>query len=97
MSDKYSYDSAVAREAEANLAATMSALENNLAELGGFVAGVTANWEGDEQELYRGVQNQWDNAAAQIAGILAQVKTSLGQTTESVETMRGRVRGALQA
>jgi WXG100 family type VII secretion target len=93
----YSYDSAVARESEGGLGGTIASLEGNLAELGGFVASVTANWEGDEQGIYRGVQNQWDNAATEIKSILAQVKSALGQTTESVDTMRGRVRNTLQA
>ncbi|MFI0352912.1 WXG100 family type VII secretion target [Actinomadura sp. 9N407] len=97
MGEIYSYDSGVARDSEGGLAATIAALEGNLAELGGFVASVSANWEGDEQGIYRNVQNQWDNGANQIREILAQVKTALGQTTESVDTMRGRVRTTLQA
>ncbi|WP_168582778.1 WXG100 family type VII secretion target [Gephyromycinifex aptenodytis] len=91
-----SYDSAIARDAEAGLAATASALEANLAELGAFVSQVCANWDGDEQVLYRGIQTQWDTAAAEVNAILLQIKTGLGRNTVSVDEMRARVRSALQ-
>ena len=97
MSDVYSYDSAVAQNAEGGLQGTISALEASLADLGGFVNSVTANWEGDEQGIYKGIQTQWDGAASQVQSILNQVKGALGETTSSVGTMRGQVRSALQA
>jgi ESAT-6 family protein len=97
MSDMYSYDSAVARDAEGGLAATAASLQAQLADLGGFVNAACANWEGDEQALYRGIQTRWDNAAAQVRDILNQITAALGQTTESVDTMRSRVRQTLQA
>ena len=96
MTDVYSYDSAVAGDAEGGLAGTIASLEGHLQDLGGFVNSVCANWEGDEQAIYRGVQTQWDNAAGQVGDILKRIKTTLGLTTESVETMRGRVRQTLQ-
>jgi 6 kDa early secretory antigenic target len=92
----YSYDSAVARDAEGGLSGTIAALQGSLDELGGFVNGVCANWEGDEQALYRGIQTKWDGAAAQVRDILDQIRATLGQTTESVETMRARVSQSLQ-
>ena len=56
-----------------------------------FVIGLS-----DEQAIYRGIQSRWDNAAAQVRDILDQIRTTLGQTTESVETMRARVSQSLQ-
>ncbi len=97
MSDVYSYDSAVARDAEGGLAGTISSLEASLGDLTGFVNRVTANWEGDEQVIYKGIQTKWDGAADQIRQILAQIKVSLGQTTESVDSMRGKVQQTLQS
>ena len=96
MTDMYSYDSAVASDAEGGLSGTIASLQGNLDELGGFVNSVSANWEGDEQATYRGIQTQWDNAAGQVRDILNQIKATLGQTTESVDTMRARVRQSLQ-
>jgi 6 kDa early secretory antigenic target len=96
MTDVYSYDSAVARDAEGGLSGTIASLQGNLDELGGFVNGVCANWEGDEQAIYRGIQSRWDSAAAQVRDILGQIRITLGQTTESVDTMRARVGQTLQ-
>jgi uncharacterized protein YukE len=93
----YSYDSAVARDAEAGLGATVSALEVSLGDLSGFVGRVCANWEGDEQVIYLGIQTRWDQAAGEVREILAQIKAALGETTESVDMMRGRVQQILQS
>jgi 6 kDa early secretory antigenic target len=96
MTDVYSYDSAVARDAEGGLSGTIASLQGHLDELGGFVNSVCANWEGDEQATYRGIQARWDGAAGQVRDILGQIRAALGQTTESVETMRARVSQSLQ-
>jgi 6 kDa early secretory antigenic target len=96
MSNVYSYDSAVARDAEGGLSGTIASLQGSLDELGGFVNSVCANWEGDEQAIYRGIQSRWDGAAGQVREILEQIRVTLGQTTESVETMRARVSQSLQ-
>jgi len=96
MTDVYSYDSAVAHDAEGGLSGTIAALQGRLDELGGFVNSVCASWEGDEQAIYRGAQTRWDNAATQVRDILHQIKATLGETTESVDTMRARVRQSLQ-
>jgi WXG100 family type VII secretion target len=92
----YSYDSAVARDSEGGLAATAASIEAHLDDLGGFVNAVSANWEGDEQLVYRGIQTRWDTAATQVREIVNQIRLALGQTTESVEDMRARVRATLE-
>jgi uncharacterized protein YukE len=61
-----------------------------------FVARVKANWEGDEMEIYNGIQQQWNTAADTVKQILDSVKQALGQTTSSVQEVRGQVRGSLQ-
>ena len=66
MTDVYSYDSAVARDAEGGLSGTIASLQGHLDELGGFVNSVCANWEGDEQVIYHGIQSKWDGAAGQV-------------------------------
>ncbi|MGL4177391.1 MAG: WXG100 family type VII secretion target [Dermatophilaceae bacterium] len=92
----YSYDSGVARDAEASLGSTAASLEATLADLSGFVNRVCANWEGDEQVVYRGIQLKWDAAAEEVRGILTQIKAGLGENTASVDSMRSRVRSTLQ-
>lgn len=96
MSDVYSYDSAVANNAEDGLGGTVQALEASLADLGGFVSQVTANWTGDEQVAYGGVQQKWDGASDEVKAILARIKVALGETTQSVDAMRGKVMSTLQ-
>lgn len=96
MSDIVSYDSAVAQDAESGLASTSTSLEATLADLSAYVNKVCANWEGDEQVVYKGIQTKWDTAANEIHTILNQIKAGLSTNTASVDTMRAQVRGALQ-
>ncbi len=68
-----------------------------MSDLGGFVASVKSSWDGDEQELYAGVQGKWDCAAGTVQEILSAVSKSLSATTSGVKDMRGQVRTALSA
>ena len=97
MSDVFSYDEAVAGTAHGDIVSVANGVQASLDELTGFVNRVKANWEGDEMELYDGVQLQWNNAADTVRQILNSVREALGQTTSSVQEMRGQVRGALQS
>lgn len=92
----FSYDESVGSSATDDIGAVANGIEASLNDLGNFVARVKSNWQGDEQEIYAGIQTQWDNAAATVKEILTSVKGALGQTTSSVQEMRGQVRGALQ-
>jgi WXG100 family type VII secretion target len=96
MSDVFSYDEAVADSAHADLQGVISGLQASLDDLSGFVSRVKANWDGDEMDLYGGVQAKWDSSAATVKQILDSVHQALGSTTGSVKDMRGQVRGALQ-
>lgn len=95
-SDIFSYDEATAGTAEGDLGRVAGGLQASLDDLTGFVNGVRANWEGDEMDVYDGIQQRWNTAAATVSGILRSVQGALGQTTSSVHEMRGQVRGALQ-
>jgi len=95
MGDVFSYDEAVADSAHGDLQSVMSGLQASLDDLSGFVSRVKSNWEGDEMDLYGGVQSKWDSSADTVRQILASVHQALGSTTSSVKDMRGQVRGAL--
>lgn len=97
MGDVFSYDEAVAGTAQGDIASVANGVQASLDELTGFVNRVKANWEGDEMELYDGIQLQWNTSADTVRQILNSVREALGQTTSSVQEMRGQVRGALQA
>jgi uncharacterized protein YukE len=96
MGDIFSYDEAVADTAHGDLASVMSGLQASLDDLSGFVSRVKSQWDGDEMELYSGIQAKWDSSAATVKQILDSVHSALGSTTGSVKDMRGQVRSALQ-
>lgn len=93
----FGYDEAVADAAHGDLNGVISGLQASLDDLSGFVARVKSSWEGDEQEIYGGIQAKWDNAADTVRQILASVHQALGSTTGSVKDMRGQVRSTLQS
>jgi uncharacterized protein YukE len=97
MADVFSYDEATAETAHGDLASVARGVQASLDDLTGFVNRVKANWDGDEMDIYTGIQSQWDGAAATVKQILDSVQGALGGTTGSVKDMRGQVRGALQA
>jgi WXG100 family type VII secretion target len=96
MSDVFSYDESTAGTAHGDISSVAQGLQASLDDLTGFVNRVKANWEGDEMEVYDGVQLKWNNASDTVKQILNSVTQALGQTTSSVQEMRGQVRGALQ-
>jgi len=97
MTGVYSYDEAVADSAHGDLAGVISGLQAHLEDLSGFVSRVKSNWEGDEQDVYTGIQTKWDSAADTVRQILNSVHQALGSNTGSVKDMRGQVRSALQS
>lgn len=96
MADVFSYDEATAGTAHGDIASVAQGIQASLADLTGFVNRVKSNWEGDEMELYDGIQVKWNNAADTVKQILDSVTQALGTTTSSVQEMRGQVRGAIQ-
>ena len=96
MSSVFSYDESVAGSAHGDIASVASGLQASLDDLSNFVARVRSNWSGDEMEQYNQIQTQWNNASDAVKQILNSVTQALGQTTSSVQEMRGQVRNALQ-
>lgn len=96
MGDVFSYDESTAGTATGDIGSVANGIQSSLDDLTNFVSRVKSNWDGDEMELYNGIQLQWDSAAGTVKEILDSVKAALGQTTSSVQDMRGQVRGALQ-
>lgn len=90
-----SYNEATAESAHGDIGSVISGLEATLADLGGFVKAVKSQWDGDEMEAYGQIQQKWDSNSDNVKSILAAVHGALGENTQSVRTMRGRVTGAL--
>jgi len=96
MSGVFSYDESTAGSAHGDIVSVTAGVQASLDDLTNFVNRVRSNWEGDEMEVYNGIQQQWNTAADTVKQILDSVGGALGQTTSSVQEMRGQVRGALQ-
>jgi uncharacterized protein YukE len=72
--DIFSYDESVAGASHGDIGTVATGLQSSLDDLGGFVNRVRTNWEGDEMELYDGIQRRWDTAAATVSDILRAVQ-----------------------
>ena len=96
MNDTFGYDEAVADTAHADLQGVISGTQASLDDLSGYVARVKSSWDGDEMDLYGGIQAKWDSAAATVTQILTSVHQALGTTTSSVKDMRGQIRTSMQ-
>lgn len=94
--DVFAYDESIADTSSGDVQGVISGIESSLADLGGFVAAAKSAWEGDEQEQYTAIQQQWDGSAATVQEILTAIHGGLGATTEGVKTMRSQVTSALQ-
>jgi WXG100 family type VII secretion target len=94
--DIVSYDESVAGSAHGDIGTVAQGVQSSLDDLTGFVNRVRSNWEGDEMDIYDGIQRRWDTAATTVSDILRSVQSALGETTSSVQEMRGGVRGILQ-
>lgn len=92
----FAYNQGTAASSYDDLGVVMSGVDASLTDLGGYIAAAKAHWEGDEMDVYAGIQSSWDIAAAAARDILGSVRTALGTTTESVISMRRQVTSALQ-
>ncbi len=92
----FSYDESTAGTTHADIGAVANGVQASLDDLTNFVNRVRSDWQGDEMEIYNGIQQQWTTSANTVKEILDSVRQALGQTTSSVQDMRGQVRGALQ-
>lgn len=92
-----SYDEAQADTSSSGLKNTIAECEGSMSDLTGFVHRACANWTGDEQEIYKGVQAEWDKSQNVIQDILVSIQKGLDANTVQVKDMRGKVRSALKA
>lgn len=95
MSGVYAYDGSVAENVSSDLNGIMSAIESILSEMDGDMHSLGGSWEGEEQEQYQGVHQKWSGGANKARGVLAQVRASLDENSQSVAGTRQRVAGAI--
>jgi 6 kDa early secretory antigenic target len=61
-----------------DVAGAAGRIAGRLEELKRTLAPLVATWEGQAAEEYRTAQRKWDTAAADLAGVLAQIGVALG-------------------
>jgi early secretory antigenic target protein ESAT-6 len=69
--------------ARADVAGTAARIDNRLSDLRRALAPLVAGWEGQAAAEYQAKQRQWDIAAADLAGVLAQIGVALGAANDS--------------
>ena len=68
--------------AEGDIATTSQNINGQLADLKAYLAPLVADWTGSAAELYQAKQKQWDEAAAELNAILAQISRAVGAAGE---------------
>ena len=69
--------------ARADVSGTAARISGQLSDLQRFLAPLVAGWEGQAATEYQARQRQWDTAAADLAGVLAQIAVALGVANDS--------------
>ena len=69
--------------ARADVSGTATRISGQLSDLQRFLAPLVAGWEGRAAAEYQARQRQWDTAAADLAGVLAQIGVALGVANDS--------------
>ena len=65
------------------LAGTAARISGQLEDLRRFLAPLVTGWEGQAAAAYQAEQRRWDAAAADLAGVLAQIGVALGAANDS--------------
>ena len=71
--------------AQQNVAGTSQRISAQLDDLRRFLAPLAAGWQGEAATDYRVKQQQWDTAAADLAGVLAQIGVALGAANDNYQ------------
>jgi early secretory antigenic target protein ESAT-6 len=69
--------------ARADVAGTAARVSGQLEDLKRFLAPLVAGWDGQAATEYQARQRQWDAAAADLFGVLAQIGVALGVANDS--------------
>ncbi|WP_099903003.1 WXG100 family type VII secretion target [Streptomyces sp. TLI_171] len=64
---------------------TASRIQNQLDDLKSGVQRIASTWEGAAQQGYQARQQEWDNKAADLQQVLAQISAALQSAAESYQ------------
>ncbi|RKS72661.1 WXG100 family type VII secretion target [Motilibacter peucedani] len=71
--------------AEGDVAATSQNINGQLDDLKSYLAPMVSTWTGAASENYQAKQKQWDEAAAELNAILAQIGKALGDAGQEFQ------------
>ncbi len=70
-------------QGRADFAATYSAVQNTVSTLDSQLRSNLAEWDGSAQQAYYAAKTVWDNAMADMAGVLNQLGAVIGVANEN--------------
>lgn len=91
----YAYDYNTADSASGDIKQVISAIETTLDDMDSDMNKLAAGWEATEHEEYKTVHNRWNQGAHQARTVLAQVRASLDENSNSVVETRQRASNAI--
>jgi len=68
-----------------DISSQASTLDSTLEDLKSRIAPVVAQWEGSASGAYAAAQSNWDNAAADLQQVLAQIATAVRAAGEAFQ------------
>ncbi|MBF4163545.1 WXG100 family type VII secretion target [Nocardioides acrostichi] len=73
-----------------DLTTAVRAIEGRLARLDGELAPLRAQWAGSAQEAYQRAKAQWDQAIAEMKGLLARTSAAVAQADQDYRAADAR-------
>lgn len=83
-------------EGAADVDAVANQIDQQLSDLRGYLAPLTASWQGIASADYQALQRRWDTSIADLNSVLRQIANSLrvaNQNYSSAETTNARMWG----
>jgi len=96
MSDgTYAYDYNTADSASGDIKQVISSIETTLDEMDGDMNKLAGGWDSTEHDEYKTIHGRWNKGAHQARTVLAQVRASLDENSNSVVETRQRASNAI--
>ncbi len=95
--DRRSFDTGVSQQVQSDLSGVVSRLEAAINQRNSDVTAAMGDFDADGvSEDYRGVEQRWHNAAAEVQQIITLVRTTMTKNDDSAATALTGARSAVQ-
>ena len=91
----YAYDYNTADSASGDINQVISSIEATLNDMDSDMNKLAAGWDSTEHDEYKTVHTRWNKGAHQARTVLAQVRASLDENSNSVVETRQRASNAI--